>query len=125
MEKSRLEALSQRYLEETLEARRYIHRHPELSWKEFGTQAYVLEALRRHGIECRGDFEGTTVIGMIRGGHPGETVALRADMDALPVDEASGCAYPSENGGVMHACGHDMHTSSLLGAAFLLQELRQ
>lgn len=125
MEKSRLEVLSQRYLEEALEARRYIHRHPELSWKEFGTQAYVLEALRRHGIECRGDFEGTTVVGMIRGGHPGETVALRADMDALPVDEASGCDYPSENGGVMHACGHDMHTSSLLGAAFMLQELRQ
>ena len=71
MEKSRLEVLSQRYLEEALEARRYIHRHPELSWKEFGTQAYVLEALRRHGIECRGDFEGTTVVGMIRGGHPG------------------------------------------------------
>ncbi len=125
MEKARLELLAQKYLEETLAARRYLHAHPELSWKEQGTQRYLMEALRRHGIECSGDFESTTVIGAIHGGKPGRTVALRADMDALPVTENTGCPYSSENPGVMHACGHDMHTAGLLGAAFLLQELRE
>ena len=125
MEKAKLEALTQKYLDEVVEARRYIHAHPELSWKEQGTQNYLMEALRRHGIECDGNFEGTAVVGMIRGGKPGRTVALRADMDALPVNEASGCPYSSQNPGVMHACGHDVHTTGLLGAAFLLQDLRE
>ena len=125
MEKAKLEALTQKYLDEVVEARRYIHAHPELSWKEQGTQNYLMEALRRHGIECDGNFEGTAVVGMIRGGKPGRTVALRADMDALPVNEATGCPYSSQNPGVMHACGHDVHTTGLLGAAFLLQDLRE
>ena len=125
MDKAKLEAVAAKFLEETVAARRYLHAHPELSWKEQGTQRYLMDALRRHGIECRDDFEGTTVIGVIHGGKPGKTVALRADMDALPVTEDTGCAYSSENPGVMHACGHDVHTSGLLGAAFMLQELRE
>ena len=104
-------------------ARRYLT-HPELSWHEQGTQQYIMQVLQRHGIECRGDFEATAVIGTIHGGLPGKTVALRADIDALPVTEQSGCAYPSETPGVMHACGHDVHTSVLLGTALMLHEIR-
>lgn len=125
MEKSKLEALAAKYTQEAANARRYLHAHPELSWQEQGTQKYLMEALRSHGIECRDDFESTTVIGLIRGGKPGRTVALRADMDALPVTENTGCPYASENPGVMHACGHDVHTAGLLGAAFILQEMRE
>ena len=85
MEKSKLEAVCGKFADEAIAARRYFHTHPELSWQEKGTQRYLMEALQRHGIECRDDFEGTTVTAMIYGGKPGKTVALRADMDALPV----------------------------------------
>lgn len=124
MEKTRLTQLAENWVEEATSARRYLHSHPELSWHEQGTQQYIMQVLQRHGIECRGDFEATAVIGTIHGGRPGKTVALRADIDALPVVEESGCAYPSETPGVMHACGHDVHTSVLLGAALMLHEIR-
>ena len=125
MDKAKLETICEKFSQEAVAARQYLHAHPELSWKEQGTQRYLMEALRRHGIACWDDFESTTVIGMIYGGKPGKTVALRADMDALPVTENTGCAYSSENPGVMHACGHDVHTAGLLGAAFMLQEMRE
>ena len=124
MDQTQLEQLMQKYAAEVAEARRWLHRHPELSWKEQETQKFILEKLRAHGIECEADPESTAVLGTIRGALPGKTVALRADIDALPVCEQSSSPYPSENPGVMHACGHDMHTAGLLGAAFLLQELR-
>lgn len=103
--------------------RRDFHRHPELSYHENRTSRIVREELEKLGIEVQPVGE-TGLIGYIRGAQPGKTVALRADMDALPVTEQSGVDYTSENSGVMHACGHDSHTSMLLGAAKLLSEMK-
>ena len=103
--------------------RRAIHRHPELGNREFETSARVESYLRACGLEVERPF-GTAVIGRLRGALPGPAVALRADMDALPIEEATGAAFASEIPGVMHACGHDVHTAALLGAAKLLSARR-
>ncbi|MCU0489764.1 MAG: M20 family metallopeptidase [Anaerolineales bacterium] len=102
--------------------RRQIHRHPELGFKEFQTAATVQQALTRLGIESSAGIAKTGVVGQIFGG-PGPTVALRADMDALPLQETNGSEYDSLTPGVMHACGHDAHTAMLLGAAAILKDL--
>ena len=105
--------------------RRYFHQHPELGGEEFNTSRRVMEELKEMGLEPRviGSF-GTCVVCDIHGDHPGKTIALRADMDALNVQELIDCPYKSETDGVMHACGHDGHTVSLLGAAKILMECR-
>lgn len=100
--------------------RRDLHRHPELSGKEERTAGVVAGRLRGLGLEVRTGVGGTGVLGFLRGSRPGPCVALRADMDALPIQEATGAAYASLVPGVMHACGHDVHTTCLLGAAALL-----
>jgi amidohydrolase len=110
--------------QETIADRRAIHAHPELAYQEKSTAALVEARLRDLGIEHRGGVGGTGVIGLIRGAHPGRTVLLRGDMDALPITEESDAPYVSQNVGVMHACGHDAHTAMLLGAARILQERR-
>ncbi|MGC9336468.1 MAG: M20 metallopeptidase family protein [Anaerolineae bacterium] len=103
-----------------IEWRRYIHAHPELSYKEFETSAFVAEKLERFGgIEVTRPTE-TSVVGTLRGAQPGKTVALRADMDALPVQEETGLDFASKNPGVAHVCGHDAHTAMLLGTAQVL-----
>lgn len=107
-----------------VECRRWLHRHPELSFEEVKTRDYVVERLREMGLEPRVGLAETGVTALVVGGLPGPAVALRADMDALPITEATEASYTSENDGVMHACGHDAHTAMLLGAARLLQELR-
>lgn len=99
--------------------RHTLHRHPELGNHEFQTAACVEAFLRDCGIETR-RAAGTAVIGRLRGALPGPTAALRADMDALPVTETTGAEFASEVPGVMHACGHDVHTAAVLGAAKLL-----
>lgn len=99
--------------------RREIHRHPELGRCEENTSRLVERELRALDIETR-RIADTGVVGELRGSQPGRTVALRADMDALPVQEQSILPFASENDGVMHACGHDLHTAALLGAARLL-----
>ncbi|MBC5824020.1 MAG: amidohydrolase [Candidatus Eremiobacteraeota bacterium] len=99
--------------------RREIHRHPELGFQEKRTSALVERELRGAGIETS-RVAGTGVVGVLRGSRPGKTIALRADMDALPLDERSGEPFSSEVPGVMHACGHDAHTAMLLGAAVSL-----
>lgn len=105
--------------------RRYIHAHPELSNREEGTAAYVVKQLRALGVaEVKTGIAHHGVVGIIRGGEPGGVVALRADMDALPVSEKTGEAFASKNEGVMHACGHDVHTSVLLGAAAVLVRMK-
>lgn len=96
-----------------------LHRHPELSGQEQQTQKRILAELEKLHIEAK-PIAGTGVLAIIRGEKPGKTVALRADMDALPVQEETGLPYASENDGVMHACGHDAHMTMLLGAARLL-----
>lgn len=111
-----------------VERRRHLHRHPELSFKEKETSAYVAGILRELGVEVREGVGGYGLIGCLRGLLPGKTVALRADMDALPIQDEKSCEYASHVPGVMHACGHDGHTAVLLAVAeyysHRLQEIR-
>jgi amidohydrolase len=105
--------------------RRDIHAHPERSNREERTARVVAELLREFGVDdVKTEVAKHGVVGLIRGKRPGPTVALRADMDALPVEEKTGLPFASQNAGVMHACGHDMHTAMLLGAAKVLIQLR-
>jgi len=104
---------------EVMQLRRTIHKDPELGNKEFHTAALVENYLHGCGIETK-RMTDTAVMGILRGGRPGKVAALRADMDALPVTEATNAEFASQNSGVMHACGHDIHTAALLGAAKLL-----
>jgi amidohydrolase len=124
MLKEKIRLLAKQYAPETIEIRRHLHAHPELSYKEFQTSAFVQEKLKALGIPF--EIKATTgVIGMIRGKNPEKRIiALRADMDALPVREENAVPYKSLNEGVMHACGHDAHTSILLGTSKILKELQ-
>ncbi|KGE16694.1 amidohydrolase [Paenibacillus wynnii] len=97
--------------------RRHLHRHPELSYQERETSAFVEDKLISFGIEVKKSTSGYGLVGIIKGKKAGKTVVLRADMDALPIKEENECPYTSLNEGVMHACGHDGHTAMLLGAA--------
>jgi amidohydrolase len=114
-------------LDELVAFRRDLHQHPELMYQESRTSGRVAEALREAGIEHRtGLAGGTGVLGFIPATRPGGgTVALRADMDALPIHEETGLPYASGNPGVMHACGHDGHTAILLGAARALHQMAE
>ena len=105
-----------------VEIRRNLHRHPELGLEEHRTAAQVAERLREIGVEARTGLAGTGVLGLMPGREPGPVAALRADLDALPMQDAKPVAYRSEIAGRMHACGHDAHTAILLGAARLLRE---
>ena len=113
------------YLDEVVAIRRHIHAHPELSFQERETAAYVAARLKELGIEHTTGIAGTGVVALIKGNDP-ETrcIALRADMDALPILEENEVPYVSVNKGVMHACGHDVHTACLLGAAHILHDIR-
>ncbi len=106
-----------------VELRRAIHRHPELGFEERETAALIERELDALGIERR-RLAGTGVVGVLRGGRHGRVAALRADMDALPIDERTGLPFASQIAGAMHACGHDAHTAMLLGAARVLSERR-
>ena len=107
-----------------IQCRHYLHSHPELSTKEVNTTRCIKEELEKMGVEVQ-EFEGITgCVGTIKGDKPGKTVMLRADIDALPITENPGKSYCSLNPGVMHACGHDCHTSMLLGAAKILSAHR-
>jgi carboxypeptidase Ss1 len=110
---------------EIIAIRRKIHENPELSYQEFETAKLVEEKLRSLGIKVRSHVGGTGVIGLLEGGQSGKVVALRADMDALPVQENVELPFKSKNDGVMHACGHDSHVAMLLGAAMLLSERKE
>jgi len=109
---------------ELTDIRRQIHRHPELGFKETATARRICEKLKDLGIPFRTGFGKTGVVGLIEGKAKGRTVGLRADMDALPVQEKTGAAYASQIPGVMHACGHDAHVACLLGAAALLKSMK-
>ena len=100
-----------------VETRRALHQHPELGMEEHQTAEKIAAALAEIGIPYTPGVAGTGIIGIITSGAPGKTVALRADMDALPIQEQTGLAYASRIPGKMHACGHDIHTVTLLGAA--------
>lgn len=122
----KIKQLARQYAPEIIECRRWLHAHPELSQEEHGTMEYVAERLRGFGLKPATGIGGTGIRAMLRGGIEPDSycVALRADYDALPLQEETGLPYASQNPGVMHACGHDMHTSSLLGAAKILCALK-
>jgi len=108
--------------------REYLHQHPELSFQEFKTMEFVAERLTQLGIPNQAEIAGTGVVGLIKASHHKENqncIGLRADLDALPIQEENNVAYKSLNDGIMHACGHDVHTSVLLGAAEILNELKE
>ncbi len=109
---------------EIIKIRRFIHMNPELSNREYETAKLVASKLTSLGLEVKTGVARTGVVGLLRGGQPGPTVAIRADMDALPIQEATSVPFKSLNPGVMHACGHDVHTSVALGAAMVLVNVK-
>lgn len=110
--------------DELIAIRRHLHAHPERSFHETETSAYLERVLRNHGIDVLANPMETGVVAQITGAHAGPTVALRADIDGLPIHEDSGLDFASANPGVMHGCGHDLHMASLLGAVFWLSAHR-
>jgi len=125
MLKEQVKTISEEIYEDIRAFRRTMHRHPELSFKEFETQKRIKTYLEKIGITNIKTCAETGLVTLIEGKNPGaKTVALRADIDALPIQEENKTEYTSQNAGVMHACGHDVHTSSLLGAATILHRLR-
>ena len=109
---------------ELVEMRRHFHQHPELGFKEVDTAKYIVDYLSALGLEIQCGVAGTGVVALLKGKSAGKTIALRADMDALPITEQSGAPYASQNPGVMHACGHDAHMAGLLGAAKVLSGMK-
>lgn len=121
----KIKSLSAAYSTHTVSLRRHLHAHPELSYQEFQTVKFVTEQLYSFGIASE-PVATTGLVAEIRGKHPEKkTIALRADMDALPILEENKVIYKSKNQGVMHACGHDVHTSSLLTSARILNDVKE
>ena len=123
--KDKIKLRSQEIHADVTAIRRHLHQHPELSFQEKETSAYVWKMLDARGISDKTQMANTGGVALIKGRDPeSRTVALRADMDALPITEANDVPYKSKNDGVMHACGHDAHTASFLGAARILNEIK-
>lgn len=123
--KEKIRSLSEKYFERVVELRRHLHAHPELSWQEVETSKLVAKTLMECGIEVQTRVAKNGVVGLLRCKNPeSKCIALRADMDALPITEENAIDYCSKNEGVMHACGHDVHTGNLLGVAMILSEMR-
>lgn len=121
----KIKSLSEEYSGEVIESRRHLHEHPELSYQEFNTVKFVADKLRSFGISVKEGVATTGLIAEIQGKNPQKkNIALRADMDALPITEENDVTYKSKVPGVMHACGHDVHTASLLGTARILHSVR-
>lgn len=122
---NRIREISKNSSSSAVAIRRHLHQHPELSFEEHKTAHYIAEQLKALGLSPQEGIAGTGVVALIEGKNPtSKTIALRADIDALPILEANDVAYKSKNEGVMHACGHDVHTSSLLTTAKILNELK-
>ncbi|WP_314327851.1 M20 family metallopeptidase, partial [Fusobacterium pseudoperiodonticum] len=120
----KIKKLSEKYLERVMELRRELHKYPELGFDLFKTAEIVKKELDRIGIPYKSEIAKTGIVATIKGGKPGKTVLLRADMDALPITEESRCGFKSTHEGKMHACGHDGHTAGLLGVGMILNELK-
>ncbi len=122
---NKIKTLAKKNFEKVLEIRRHLHQHPELSFKEFETSKFIQAQLKEAGISFTTGYVETGIVALIKGKNPDKkTILLRADMDALPIEEKNDVSYKSANTGVMHACGHDVHSSIALGAAFILNELK-
>lgn len=123
--KNRIKELAKVYAPELIAVRHHLHSHPELSFQEYNTTAFIQQKLKEYGVNFKAGIAGTGIIALIEGKNPSsKTIALRADIDALPITEANNVPYKSTNEGVMHACGHDVHTSCVLGAVKILNELK-
>jgi len=118
-----IRTLTERIEAHLIEIRRDIHAHPELGFEEVRTAGVVARELTRMGIPHQTGIGKTGVVGLIEGGRPGPVLAIRADMDALPIQETTDLPFASQNPGLMHACGHDIHTTTLLGVAEVLKDL--
>lgn len=120
-----IKQLAKKYAPDFIQIRRHLHAHPELSFQEYQTSQYIQSLLSAWGVSYQQGIAGTGVVALLEGKNPGKKIiALRADMDALPIQEANEVPYKSQNEGIMHACGHDVHTTCVLGATRILHELR-
>jgi amidohydrolase len=123
--KLKIKEAATNYLDETIAIRRHLHAHPELSFEEINTSNFIISKLKAYQIPFKQGIVKTGIVALIEGKNPSKKIiALRADMDALPITETNDCEYKSKNEGIMHACGHDVHSASLLGAARILNELK-
>jgi len=126
LDEDKIKTLSKKYFEKVRGIRRHLHSNPELSFKEFKTSEFIQQQLKEAGIPYTTGHVGTGIIALIKGKNQAKkTILLRADMDALPIEEKNDVSYKSCNPGVMHACGHDVHSSCALGAAFILNDLKE
>jgi amidohydrolase len=122
----KIKNLSTEYFDEIIKIRRHLHMYPELSFEEFGTSEYIKGILNSWGIEFTDGYVNTGILVVLQGANPESRIlALRADFDALPIVEENNVEYCSKNHGVMHACGHDAHTASMLGALKILNEIKE
>ncbi len=120
----KIKSLSDKYFEEIRDIRRHLHTNPELSFEEHNTASFIEHKLAEFGIQDVQRVANTGVTFCLDGREKGKTIALRADIDALPITEENDVSYRSRNDGIMHACGHDAHTASLLGAVKILNDLK-
>jgi amidohydrolase len=121
-----IRALSKKYAHRVVDIRRHLHQNPELSFHEFKTSEYIQQQLSEASISFTKGYVKTGVLALIKGNQPHKkTILLRADMDALPIHEKNKTTYTSVNDGIMHACGHDVHSACAIGAAFILNELKE
>jgi amidohydrolase len=120
----KLKILAAKYADKVIEFRHHLHANPELSFQENETSQFIIKFLTNNKISFKNNIAGNGILAIIEGSKPGKTIALRADIDALPITEQNICSYKSQNTGVMHACGHDVHTSSLMGVILILNELK-
>ncbi|SHK98438.1 hippurate hydrolase [Chitinophaga jiangningensis] len=123
--KNLIKELAKTYAPEFISIRQHLHAHPELSFQEYKTSEFIQQKLTEFGVPFTAGIAGTGIIALIEGKNPtSRVIALRADIDALPITEANDVPYKSQNTGVMHACGHDVHTTCVLGATRILHELK-
>src|SRR3972149_705304 len=123
--KEKIKLLAEKYHAEIISVRRHIHANPEISFQEFNTAKFIAAKLKEFGISFTEGIVKTGIVALIKGKNSNKKIiALRADVDALAIKEENKIEYKSKNEGVMHACGHDVHTASLLGTAKILNEIK-
>lgn len=123
--KNKINELAERFESELISIRRTLHANPELSFQEHNTSLFIQKTLKEWGVPFTADWAGTGIVGLIESNNPSDKViALRADIDALPIQEKNDLPFISKNEGIMHACGHDVHTTCLLGAIKILNSLK-
>ncbi len=123
--KEKILYLTNRYYDEIVQIRRYIHKNPELSYYENETSAFIEKMLQEYGVNYKKGFVNTGIIAWLQGEKPGPVIGLRAELDALPITENNQVSYKSKRNGIMHACGHDAHLAMLLGTMKILKELKK